>query len=314
MDQENRSESTKRINGTGSDPIIRQLVRWAERRASVRAVLLTSTRTHPGVTVDLFSDYDVILVVTDIRPFFEDRAWLGDFGEVLVVYRDPIKIEYGGPRFAYITQYEQGTKIDFTLWSVDIPPQIAREPELPDELDVGYLVLLDKEGLCDGFKPPTFTAYIPSPPTEASYHNLIEEFFHEATYVAKHLWRGDLMAAKYNLDQMMKLDNLRVMLEWLIETEHNWSLKPGACGKGLQKHLPPELGRELEATYVGPGTRENWDALFRTIALFRRVAIQVGDCLGHAYLDDLDRRVVAYLHKVENLDPEAESLWGPLRE
>ena len=77
---------------------------WAEKREPVRAMLLTSTRTSPNARVDLFSDYDVILVVTDIHPFFADRGWLEDFGRVLVVYRDPIRLVYGVGKFAYITQ------------------------------------------------------------------------------------------------------------------------------------------------------------------------------------------------------------------
>ncbi len=163
--------------------------------------------------MDLFSEYDVIFGVRDIRPYFEDRAWLKDFGKVLVVYRDPIRHRYGFEKFAYITQYEDGTKIDFTLFPVELLRRVVEDPELPEYLDIGYTVLLDKDGLTSGLKPPTYRAHIPIPPTEAAYQTVVEEFLHEATYVAKHLWRGDLMAAKYNLDYAMKLVNLRTMLE-----------------------------------------------------------------------------------------------------
>ncbi len=285
---------------TSQDRIIQELVRWAEHRPSVRALLLTSTRTRPEAAVDLFSDYDVILAVTDIGPFFQDRVWLENFGPVLVVYQDPIKPIYGLGKFAYITQYEDGLKIDFTLWPVELLRRVAAKSQLPDDLDVGYVVLLDKDGLTEGLQPPTYKAYIPTPPTEAAYHNVIQEFFHEATYVAKHLRREDLMAAKYNLDHAMKLKNLRQMLEWYIEIDHDWSVKPGAYGRGLKKRLAPEMWAALENTYAGAGTQENWTALFNTITLFRRVAREVGDHLDYAYLDDLDRRVVAYLQKVKD--------------
>lgn len=289
------------------DRVIQQLTRWAEGQEAVRAMLLTSTRTRPDAGVDLFSDYDVILVVADIHPFFEDRGWLEDFGRVLVLYRDPIQLEYGVERFAYITQYEDGLKIDFTLWPVEMLSQLVIASELPEYLDVGYVVLLDKDGRTAGLQPPTYAAHIPSPPTRAAYENRIEEFFHEATYVAKHLWRGDLMAAKYNLDQAMKMNNLRLMLEWRIEIDHGWSVKPGAYGKGLRRLLDTETWQELERTYVGAGEEENWEALFRTIDLFRRVAIEAGDHLGYPYPHELDLRVTAYLKKVQNLDCSATS-------
>ena len=102
------------------EAMLERLVRWASERDPVRAMLLTSTRSNPDAPTDLFSDYDVILAVTDVRPFFEDRSWLGDFGPVLVVYRDPIRQREGGESFAYITQYENGLKIDFTVSSVGV--------------------------------------------------------------------------------------------------------------------------------------------------------------------------------------------------
>jgi aminoglycoside 6-adenylyltransferase len=285
---------------------ILRLMRWGESQDSIRAMLLTSSRANPTADLDLFSDYDIILIVTDILPYFEDRSWLGDFGEVLVVYRDPIQRWHGFGKFAYITQYEDGTKIDFTLWPIEILQQVIEESELPQDLDIGYEVLLDKDGITQGMKPPSYRAYIPPPPTEADYHELIEILFHEATYVAKHLWRGDLMAAKYNLDHVMKLKKLRMILEWSVEIDHNWSLKMGAYGRGLKKFVKPEKWSILESTYVGAGMQENWEALFQTITLFREIAIEVGDRLGYPYLYDLDRRMVAYLNKVRNLDPQAK--------
>lgn len=45
---------------------------------------------------------------------------------------------------------------------------------------------------------------------------------------------------------------------------------------------------------------ENWDALFRTIALFRKVSSEVAGQLGFAFSDDLHRRVIEYLKKVQN--------------
>jgi aminoglycoside 6-adenylyltransferase len=286
-------------------PVIDELVRWAEDQPPVRAMLLSSSRAVPQAPVDVLSDYDVILVVRDVHPFFEDRAWLEDFGPVLVVYRDPLEPWYGFPKTIYVTQYEDGLKIDFSLWQVEALQRIVADPQLPDELDAGYRVLLDKDHLTDGLKPPSFKAYIPKPPAEAEYKYVVEMFFHEATYAAKYLWRADLIAAKYSLDYALKFGNLRTMLEWLAEIDHGWSLKPGPYGRGLKKYLKPALWRELEDTYVGAGIEENWNAFFRTIALFRKVALEVGDRLGYAYPRELDLRAQAYLEKVKNLDKQA---------
>ena len=83
----------------GGDAIA-TLVGWGEAHDLVRAMLMTSTRAVPGAHVDVLSDYDVILIVSDLAPFVDDRSWLGDFGEVLVVYWDPVypDPDYGVPR------------------------------------------------------------------------------------------------------------------------------------------------------------------------------------------------------------------------
>jgi len=214
------------------DPIIQRLIRWGTEQPAVRAMILTSSLTSPTAPVDLLSDYDVILAVDDVRPFYQSRAWLSDFGPFLVLYRDPLQLDYGLERFAYITQYENGLKIDFTLWTAGILPRVAAEPTLPDELDVGYVLLLDKDNLAQGLKPPSYRAHIPDPPGEEAYLEEIELFFHEATYVAKYLWRADLVAAKHIFDSI-KVGNLRQMLEWSIEIDRDWSLKPGAYGRYL---------------------------------------------------------------------------------
>ena len=282
------------------DDVISQLIQWAEQRDSIRAMLLTSTRAIPHGPVDALSDYDVILIVEDIHPFFENRSWLKDFGDVLVVYWDPIypDPQHNIEKVANVTQYADGLKIDFTLWPVDLLEKIVQAPTLQAELDAGYRVLLDKDNLTEGLKPPTYTAYIPTPPTNEEYQKAINDFFSDAPYVAKCLLRGELLPVKWCLDYDMKHVFLRPMLEWRAELDHAWSVPIGFLGKGLKKRLAPEIWSQLEDTYAGANVAENWEALFRTMALFRQVAMEVGAGLGHEYPIDLDKRVTDYVQNM----------------
>lgn len=285
-----------------------QLIEWANQQQSIRAAILTSSRAIPHAALDLFSDYDVILVLRSIGPFYVDRNWLEAFGPVLALYRNPLIDEAGLTRSAYVVQYENGLKIDFNLWPVELLQRVTNSEKLPAEFDAGYQVLVDKDQLTSGLKPPTYSAYIPTPPTEAYYLELIEGFFLDTTYVAKFLWRDDMMAAKHILDHSLKLQHLRPMLEWHAEIDHQWTVKPGPYGRRLKRHLRPDLWTELESTYTGVGLDENWEALFRTIELMRRAAREVGKNLNFAYPDELDQRVVSYLLKVRQLDRNSVTL------
>lgn len=284
----------------GQQRVIDHLVHWGEQTQSVRAMILTSSRAIPHAHTDAFSDYDVILALTDIQPFFADRNWLETFGSVLALYRDPLLSDRGFKRSAYVTQYDDGLKIDFNLWPTELLKRVVAEPQLPKEFDAGYQVLLDKDNLTDGLQSPTYRGYIPMRPSETEYQDKIESFFLDTTYVAKFLWRDDLVAAKYILDHSLKHDHLLPLLEWLIEIEHDWSLKPGPYGRGLKRWLRRDVWIELEQTYTGAGIESNWLALFRSIDLMRRVGSEVGEALGYRYPDELEERVRKYLHWVQS--------------
>jgi aminoglycoside 6-adenylyltransferase len=285
------------------DDVINNLIHWGEQQDSIRAMLLTSTRAVPNAPMDDLSDYDVILVVKDIHPFHRDRRWLNDFGEVLVTYWDPIyrDPDTGADKFGNVIQYENGLKIDFTFHTVSWLQKIVQLPALPDELDAGYRVLLDKDRLTQEMILSTHSAYIPKAPTNEHYQGWIEEFFSDAPYAAKCLLRGELLPLKWCLDYDMKHIYLRQMLEWKIGLDTDWSVPVGALGKGLKKRLPPETWSRLEDCYVGADASGNWEALFKTMALFRELAMEVGKGLGYIYPLDLDERVTEYVKKMQEL-------------
>jgi aminoglycoside 6-adenylyltransferase len=293
------------INPQSTHDVIHTLTNWARLHDSIRALLLTSNRAIPGAEVDALSDYDVILIVQDIHPFVADHSWLNDFGEVLIAYWDPI---YPNPIFAIdqcasVIQYIDGLKIDFTLWPVTLLQQIVAAPTLPTELEAGYQVLLDKDHLTDAMYPSTGRAYIPEKPTSSEYQLLINDFLSDAPYVAKCLWRGELMPTKWCLDFDMKHTYLRQMLEWCLEIDHDWSVPVGSIGKGLRRQLPPAIWTALEGTYVGAQIADNWQALKQTMELFRQVSTQVGDYFGYAYPDELHQSVCEYVERIQHMAP-----------
>ena len=280
--------------------VLGKVVRWAENNPLVRAVILESSRAVEHAPLDRFSDYDILLVVAETRPFSEDNEWQRFFGEPLTRFGDA-KETLGFTTYFRLVFYQDHTKIDFAVWPVELLREVVERQESTDLLDWGYRVLLDKDGLAARLPAPMRTAHIPKKPTEREYLALIEEFWWEATYAAKNLWRDELVMARYNLDIVMRSELLLPMLEWRIELDRDWSWKPGMAGRGLKRALPPDLWTAFERTYAGPGIPENWDALFATTALFRRVAREVGQALGYAYPEDMDRGVSAYLEATRQL-------------
>ncbi len=292
----------------GYDPLD-QIIQWAAAHDSVRSVILTSTRAIPGAKVDALSDYDVILIVQDIHPYVADRTWLNDFGEVMIAYWDEIHPDphFGIPVCANVTQYMEGLKIDFSLWPIELIKQVAAAPNLPDEFEAGYHVLLDKDKLATALQPASGKGYIPGRPSPETYLRLVNDFLSDAPYIAKCLWRDELMPAKWCLEYDMIFNYLIPMLEWRIEIEHDWSLPVGFLGKGLKNYLPPGLWSAVKGTFAGPLLEDNWNALNSVMELFRFVSTEVGNYLGYAYPDELHNRVGKYVESIRILDIEEKN-------
>jgi aminoglycoside 6-adenylyltransferase len=276
--------------------VIDKLVVWGTAHPLIRAMILTSSRTRPDGPVDLLSDYDLILVVSDVRPFAFDDAWISEYDRPMVRWGDQGE-EHGLTTYFRGVVYQKYVRIDYSIWPVEVLERIAADSPLP-ELDMGYRVLLDKDQRTAGWKQPTYQAYIPTRPTEAEYRALVEEFWWGTTYVAKSLWRDELVFAKWVLDADLKLETMRRMLEWRIEIDRHWKVAPGLHGRGLKHLLPPDIWSEFAKTYVSLGVEETWAALDRVIALFRQVALDVGNALGYTYPQQVDDQVSAYLEAI----------------
>jgi aminoglycoside 6-adenylyltransferase len=293
-----------------ADTTIDRLARWAEGRENVRSLIVTSTRGIPGAHVDAYSDFDVIAVVDDVRSMVDDTAWQAHFGEVLISYWDPLDVDpsTGAEWVGNVTNYVNGLKIDFNLWSPQHYTDVTTGPDPYAEFDAGYRVLVDKDGLTTDLPAPTFTSYLPQRPDEATYLRLITDFLIGVPYVAKGLLRDQLLPTKWVLDFDMRFNYLVPMLEWRVECDHDWSLKTGNLGNGLKAHLPADVWSALEMTFTGADPEANWTALFDMIELFGRVAHEVGGLLDYTYPEDLIARVTDHARRMR----EGVFAGGPL--
>lgn len=282
------------------DTIIDELVVWGEAQADVRAMLLTSTRATGGGT-DRFSDYDVVLFCTDVPARRLNESWLADFGEIVIAYWDDLHTdENAGLQVSGNVVYYPGTKkIDFSLWPLEMANWLRQQPALPAELDAGYHVLLDKDGLTSGWPASTGVGYRRSLPTHDEYLTLVNDFFIGVPYVVTALMRGELLPAKWVLDYDMRYVYLLPMLEWYAVAQHGKQITIGNLGKKLRSYLPDDLWQRFERTYAGLDPAANRAALDEMITLFREVATVVGEAIGCPYPDALQRRVLAHVQGLE---------------
>ncbi|RKD31210.1 aminoglycoside 6-adenylyltransferase [Thermohalobacter berrensis] len=273
--------------------VLSQFKEWAERNELIRAAILTSSRAKPDANVDFLSDYDIELYVSDLSKFKKSDDWLEEFGAIMV--RWPFKPRSTGFKTGcWITRlvlFKDGVRIDF-----QITDQLKIDS---DAYDNGYKVLIDKDEITKGLSKPTYSEYIIKKPSKEEYEVLVNEFWWNAYYVPKYLWRDELPFAKYMLDYTLKYSFLHKIIDWYIGMKNDWSVETGAFGKKFKKYLSSETWKEFKETYAGADIEENWNAFFNTITFFRKIAKKVGENLGYKYPDQVDKEVIQFCKKIK---------------
>jgi aminoglycoside 6-adenylyltransferase len=182
------------------------IVETAQRDERVRAVVMNGSRANPHARRDIFQDFDIAYLVTNVDSFRADQHWIDRFGELMILQMpeamgDPPPMKDG--RFAYLMQFTDGNRIDLTLLPIAKLHEFKR-----DSLS---LLLLDKDGIVEPFPAPSESDYLPKPPTAKAFFDCCNEFWWVCPYVAKGLWREEIVYAKYMLDQVVRAQLMQLL-------------------------------------------------------------------------------------------------------
>ncbi len=233
----------------------------------------------------------------------QEPDWIRCFGELMILQLpddmgEPTPTKHYG--YAYLMQFLDGNRIDLTLY-----PAAKLDKLEEDSLSI---ILLDKDGIIPPFPPSNDSGYLPRPPTPKQFADCCNEFWWVSPYVAKGLWRDEIIYAKCMFDDVVREELIR-MLIWYIGVKTQFRKNPGKLGKYFEKFLEPELWELLLKTYAGAGYEDTWDALLVTGDLFRITAISVAEQFGFEYPYGDDQRVSAHLNHVRFLPKNAKEMY-----
>ncbi|MCS7462723.1 aminoglycoside 6-adenylyltransferase [Paenibacillus doosanensis] len=279
------------------------ILNYARNDERVRAVGMEGSRTNRNVPRDLFQDFDIVFIVTEMNSFIADPHWVDRFGSRIIM-QTPEDMDLFPPdldgNFSYLMLFADGNRIDLTL----CPIEKKENWNNGDKLSV---VLLDKDHALPKLPAPTDRDYWVRRPSAAFYADCCNEFWWVSTYVAKGLWRQEMTYAMDHLNNNVR-PMLIKMLEWKVGVDTDFSLSVGKNGKFLEKHLPKLTWQALMSTYPQGTYDDVWRALFAAADLFRSTAAEVADRLQFDYPLDDDRNVTAYLMRVKHLSPDAKEM------
>lgn len=276
----------------------------AEQDERIRAVYMNGSRTNPNVPKDIFQDYDVVYVVTDTKPFIEDKAWIDNFGERLYMQYPDEHPDYPSDKenfYGWLMQFKDGNRIDLHVESI----AHAKENILNDKL---CLVLLDKDNLLPEIPKSTDEDYYVKKPSEKQYLCACNEFWWCLNNVAKGLWREEMPYVQDMLNFNVR-KQLEKMLAWKVGIITDFSVSVGKSAKYMYCWLTEEEWQEYLSTYCGADIEDCWDTVFRMCDLFETVAGFVGEKLGYLYNAEEGKAAREFLEHVSLLPKDATEIY-----
>jgi aminoglycoside 6-adenylyltransferase len=264
---------------------------------------MVGSRANPNVPRDPFQDFDIVYLVTDVAAFKYNFDWIKRFGEIMIMQmpedmQDPPPSNDGG--FVYLMQFTDGNRIDLGIYPVTKLDELGK-----DSLS---LVLLDKDRIIGPVAPASESDYLPKPPTAKVFSDCCNEFWWVCPYVAKGLWREEITYAKHMLDQVVRVELMKILV-WHIGVKTRFLRNPGKLGKYFNRYLEPELWAMLLKTYADASYEHTWDALVTTCDLFRMVAVRLAAHFGFDYPHSDDEKVSAHLRHVRLLPRDATKMY-----
>ena len=278
----------------------------AKKDDRIKAVCMNGSRVNPKAPKDFFQDYDIVFLVDEFESFVSTSSWLNVFGRRLIMQvpammDEDMKEVNEKKRITYLMQFVDGNRIDLTVLSYDKRQEYLKEDSLTQ-------VLLDKNNKLPKLPEASDKTYWIKKPTDKEYNDCCNEFWWISTYVAKGLWRKEILYATYHLENHIRKELLK-MLRWKIAIENNFEVSTGKCDKYMENYLPKEMFDKLIRSYSMSDYERCWDSLFLMIDLFRRAASFVAEKLNYVYNSEDDKNVYAFLRHVRTLPSNAKALY-----
>jgi len=280
------------------------VLKIAQQDDRIRAVGMNGSRTNPNAPKDCFQDFDIVYLVTDMESFISDPNWVDVFGERIIM-QTPENMSMFPPglggRFSYLMLFTDGNRIDLILAPIEEKDIYCQEDRLT-------VILIDKDNSLPQIPPPSDEDYWVKRPSAEFFADCCNEFWWVTTYVAKGLWRKEILYAQEHLNGPVR-GMLMKMIEWQVGIETDFSVSIGKYGKYLDNYLSEEKWNELLSTYATGSYEDAWRALVAMVNLFRDTAKFVSESLDFEYPFEEDQRVTAYLKHVEHLAPNATEIY-----
>src|SRR5438105_1352626 len=129
---------------------LEKIINWANSKDEIRALILSGSLAGKGKKDEL-SDYDIAVYGTNFY-FIQDDNWLKEIQNYWLCIHDQfLFLDYEIP--TRLTIFDAYFKVDFSFHPLELLDKFFTS--LPDDYNIGYKILLDKDGLFNEVLKPS---------------------------------------------------------------------------------------------------------------------------------------------------------------
>lgn len=287
------------------EEMLKLIVDVAQKDDRILAAYMNGSRTNKKIKKDIFQDYDIVYVVKQNRPFYEDQTWIDVFGERLYMQcPDEVDASNGIERnfdecYGWLMQFKDGNRLDLRIM-----PK-GKENILEDKL---CIVLLDPDKILPDMPEPTDADYRIKKPTQHEFSAACNEFWWCLNNVAKGLWREEIPYV-HNMLYNGSHPELVKLLNWKIGYDTDFRVSTGKASKNMNQWLSRDRWERFLKTYANGNVNDIWDSVHIMCDLFHEVAHELESYDGLQYNSEEAEAGYLFLKHVQMLPKDAKEIY-----
>ena len=273
---------------------LEKITNWANSKPGISALILSGSLAGKG-SKDALSDYDIAVYGNEF-DFIKSDDWLREIDDYVVCIHDSFGFSgYEIP--TRLTIFEDTIKVDFSFHPLQSLHALINQKKLPDAYNIGYQILLDKDGIASKMQKPTYQGFVINKPSAMDFEQNIKEFWFEIYHVAKYLSRNDLWTAKLR-DGAAKTW-LRKMIEWHHAIKMNRAFSPKNDGKDMHEWIDEKIWKDLHGAFGRFDKKDSWKAMEKTTKIYRKIATKTAAHLKYKYNQKIDDAISGFIVKLK---------------
>lgn len=281
--------------------MIKLILDIAKQDEQILAVYMNGSRANPNAPKDIFQDYDIVYVVHETTPYIQNKHWIDQFGQRLIMQDVGAEetIEQQKEAYGWLMLFDDGNRIDLHIQTPTYMHQHIYEESF-------CVILLDKDSIIPNIPPTSDATFRVPRPNQIIFQATCNEFWWCLNNVAKGVWRQEYT---YTLDMinMYVRPQLLTMLSWLAGTQTDFACNIGKAGKYLPQFIAKNTWHAYLDTFCG-ADEKLIPAIHTMMKLFDETAKTISKHLQLSYNKQESDHMKNFVYHVCQLPSDATNI------